>query len=195
MALLHRWKDKDMAANKEKGKNTWECQFYYEDWTGARKKKHKRGFKTKKEANVGGWLGSLFVYFGVFCVMAAIFLNMDEIVANTSAVPTLAAIMNMAPSLAWIFVTILVLAIFSTITGYLSVMQNRFTKEKTPAAYAVVIGFAAVGIFLGSVLPFSAIVNFIYNYTGIFGVILVVLLIIRDIRGMGTPPQDAEKKE
>ena len=23
MALLHRWKDKDMAANKEKGKNTW----------------------------------------------------------------------------------------------------------------------------------------------------------------------------
>lgn len=50
MALLHRWKDKDMAANKEKGKNTWECQFYYEDWTGTRKKKHKRGFKTKKEA-------------------------------------------------------------------------------------------------------------------------------------------------
>lgn len=39
-----------MAANKEKGKNTWECQFYYEDWTGTRKKKHKRGFKTKKEA-------------------------------------------------------------------------------------------------------------------------------------------------
>ena len=152
-------------------------------------------FKTKKEANVGGWLASAFVYFGVFCVMAAIFLNLDEIVANTSAVPTLAAIMNMAPGLSWIFVTVLVLAIFSTITGYLSVMQNRFTKEKTPAAYAVVIGFAAVGIFLGSVLPFSAIVNFIYNYTGIFGVILVVLLIIRDIRGMGKPPADAKVEE
>jgi hypothetical protein len=71
-------------------------------------------------------------------------------------------------------------------------MQNRFSEEKTPRAYAIVIGFAAVGIFLGSVLPFSAIVNFIYNYTGIFGVILVILLIIRDIRGMGTPPKEEE---
>lgn len=31
-------------------KNTWYCQFYYEDWQGNKKKKQKRGFKTKKEA-------------------------------------------------------------------------------------------------------------------------------------------------
>lgn len=28
----------------------WFCSFYYKDWTGASKKKHKRNFKTKKEA-------------------------------------------------------------------------------------------------------------------------------------------------
>lgn len=29
---------------------TWHCSFYYKDWTGASKKKHKRKFKTKKQA-------------------------------------------------------------------------------------------------------------------------------------------------
>lgn len=37
--------------NEEKG--YWEVFFYYEDFTGKRKQKHKRGFKTKKEA--GTW--------------------------------------------------------------------------------------------------------------------------------------------
>jgi len=39
-----------MPAYKDEKKNTWYCQFYYEDWQGNKKKKQKRGFKTKKEA-------------------------------------------------------------------------------------------------------------------------------------------------
>ena len=39
-----------MAATKNQQKGYWEIQFYYKDWTGIRRKKHKRGFKTKREA-------------------------------------------------------------------------------------------------------------------------------------------------
>ncbi len=39
-----------MPAYKDKERNTWSASFYYEDWTGTKKKKNKRGFKTKKEA-------------------------------------------------------------------------------------------------------------------------------------------------
>lgn len=39
-----------MPAYKDKEKNTWYVLFYYTDWTGKRKKKHKRGFATKKDA-------------------------------------------------------------------------------------------------------------------------------------------------
>ncbi len=38
-----------MPAYKEKD-GTWSSSFHYNDWTGANKRKHKRGFKTKKEA-------------------------------------------------------------------------------------------------------------------------------------------------
>lgn len=39
-----------MAIYKDAERNTWYCSFYYEDWTGKKKRHHKRGFATKKAA-------------------------------------------------------------------------------------------------------------------------------------------------
>ena len=39
-----------MPAYKDNVHNTWYCMFYFEDWTGQKKKKKKCGFQTKKEA-------------------------------------------------------------------------------------------------------------------------------------------------
>jgi len=39
-----------MPTYKDEERKTWYCQFYYTDFTGARKKKKKRGFTTQREA-------------------------------------------------------------------------------------------------------------------------------------------------
>ena len=39
-----------MVAYKDEERGTWYVSFYYEDWTGAKKRKVKRGFHTKKQA-------------------------------------------------------------------------------------------------------------------------------------------------
>ena len=39
-----------MPAYKDGNSGMWRSQFYYTDWTGKKRKKNKRGFKTKKEA-------------------------------------------------------------------------------------------------------------------------------------------------
>ena len=39
-----------MPAYKDSERKTWDALFYYTDWTGKRKRKHKRGFKQKKDA-------------------------------------------------------------------------------------------------------------------------------------------------
>lgn len=39
-----------MPAYKDKKRGTWYANFYYKDWTGERKHKCKRGFKTQREA-------------------------------------------------------------------------------------------------------------------------------------------------
>ena len=41
-----------MPANRDKKTGKWNCQFYYTDWTGKKVKKMKRGFETKKEAEI-----------------------------------------------------------------------------------------------------------------------------------------------
>lgn len=39
-----------MPAYKDEKRGSWYCSFYYQDWTGKRKKKKKEGFNTKREA-------------------------------------------------------------------------------------------------------------------------------------------------
>ena len=39
-----------MPVYKDGDAGTWRAQFYYTDWTGKKRKKNKRGFRTKKEA-------------------------------------------------------------------------------------------------------------------------------------------------
>lgn len=41
-----------MPAYKDKNKGTWYVSFHYFDWTGKNVRKMKRGFATKKEAQV-----------------------------------------------------------------------------------------------------------------------------------------------
>lgn len=43
-------KGEQMNLSKDKKTGKWLCQFYYTDWQGNRKKKFKRGFRTKSEA-------------------------------------------------------------------------------------------------------------------------------------------------
>jgi integrase len=40
----------NMAQYKDESRNTWYCKFSYQDWTGKRRQKLKRGFKTKRDA-------------------------------------------------------------------------------------------------------------------------------------------------
>lgn len=45
-----------MAVYKNESNNTWYVMTRYQDWTGERKQKCKRGFKTKREAIVDLYL-------------------------------------------------------------------------------------------------------------------------------------------
>lgn len=53
---------------KKNAKGLWDVQFYYKDWTGKSIKKHKRNFKTKKEATT--WVNQ-------FIMKQSCNLNMD----------------------------------------------------------------------------------------------------------------------
>ena len=73
-----------MSVYKNNGK--WDCQFYYVDFTGERKKKHKRGFDSKKEAleyiRRIAEVGKLFVDTGI--VVLACFVSPTKKIRKTA---------------------------------------------------------------------------------------------------------------
>ena len=47
-----------MAAYKDEARGTWYVSFHYNDWTGKNKRKLKRGFRTRREAEVSAAAGN-----------------------------------------------------------------------------------------------------------------------------------------
>ena len=74
------------------------------------------------------------------------------------------------------------MSIFTSITGMLWVLGDRFSKQGTKKFYAIVIGTTAFGVIGGSVLPFAQIVNVVYSFFGLTGLILGVFVIIKSIQ-------------
>jgi len=67
-----------MPAYKDKKRGTWYANFYYQDWTGERKHKCKRGFKTQREAGkMSIWTKDQFEHFITYVKKSAVKLAFD----------------------------------------------------------------------------------------------------------------------
>ena len=77
---------------------------------------------------------------------------------------------------------VIILGIFTTATGQLFILADRFSQQGTKKFYAIVFGTVAFGIATGSFIPFTTIVNIVYSVLGLSGVILSVFLLVKIIR-------------
>ena len=75
-----------------------------------------------------------------------------------------------APALPGRFYSIvIILGIFTTATGQLFILADRFSQQGTKKFYAIVFGTVAFGIATGSFIPFTTIVNIVYSVLGLSG--------------------------
>jgi uncharacterized membrane protein YkvI len=133
--------------------------------------------RNTQEATACGLCSAILLTSGVFIVLLIVLQNLDYIASTKAQIFTLAAIEKCLPVLAIPFVLVIIVGIFTTITGFLWVVARRFAPDKTKKQRSIVLGITLVGIFLGSVLPFDKLVNFLYPFTGIVGAILFVLVL------------------
>ena len=90
----------------------------------------------------------------------------------------LAAIQNMLPALALPFSVVILLGVFTTITGYLWAVGRRFAEDRTKKQAVVVVITAVLGVSVASVIPLDKLVNFIYPLIGAAGLVLFVAILI-----------------
>lgn len=116
---------------------------------------------------------------GLSMVLFTIILNMDYIASIKAQVPMLAAIENTIPVLALPFSIIILIGVFTTITGYLWAVGRRFAEDKTKKQRVVVVALAAVGVSVASFIPLSRLVNTIYPLIGIVGIVIFIGIMVR----------------
>lgn len=138
--------------------------------------------RTKKEAILAG-IGSGIFFGGTGMVMAyTIMLNLDYIVEHGIQVPILAAIARNIPFLEPFFAVVIILAIFTTITGFLWLIGRRFAPDRTKKQTIIVIALSIFGIFFGSLIPFSKFISMVTPTSGVFGMALFICMIVQHIR-------------
>lgn len=91
----------------------------------------------------------------------------------------LAAIQNMLPALALPFSVVILLGVFTTITGYLWAVGRRFAEDRTKKQAVVVVITAVLGVSVASVIPLDKLVNFIYPLIGAAGLVIFVGIVIK----------------
>lgn len=133
--------------------------------------------KDRKQMLLTAGLSSAFYYLPVLAVVLALALNLDAIAG--SQIPMLAAVQNMIPKLAGPYTIIIILGIFTTATGQLFLLGDRFAKEGTAKFYIVIFGIVAFAIVGGLFLPFSVIVNIVYSVMGMTGIIMAAFMVVK----------------
>lgn len=133
---------------------------------------------------------------GILLVLFPLLHNMDYIAQTHAQVPLLAIIQKNLPMLSFVFVIILMVGIFTTITGYLWLLSRRFAPDCTPKSRGIVAIVTIVGVIGGSLLPFSVLVNKLYPFGGLIGLVLFVGSIAKAIKLRGAAsraiPEGAE---
>ncbi|MDR1572601.1 MAG: hypothetical protein LBS32_08760 [Clostridiales Family XIII bacterium] len=140
------------------------------------------------------------IFFGVGFLLCLIILlaNFNYVVDPASGsmfpIPALAAIQGLfGGGVGGAYMVILIIGIFTTVTGYLWLLTERvFGETKNYKSNIFTAVLMVFGVVLGSVLPFSAMVNFLWPISGFVGVIFVIFMIVRDIRGMGKKDSDSK---
>ena len=130
----------------------------------------------KKNCIWGGILG------GIVFMIAAMTLNMGIMsdIQNTyiTEIPTLYMAKNIGHIVGIMFSFMLIAGIYTTAVPLLWSVCDSFSKT---TKFTLIAFFCTVIGFIGARLPFSMLVNIIYPMSGLFGVIIIISIFIRNI--------------
>lgn len=133
---------------------------------------------TRKDVTLTTFTSSLLYYIPIICVMATLMLSMD-VIAGTQ-IPILAAIQAHLPkSFATFYSLVICLGIFTTVSGELFLLGDRFAKNNRKRHIAIVITIVTIAVIGGSFIPFALLMNIVFTICGIVGIAFALLVTIR----------------
>jgi len=127
-----------------------------------------------KEAILCGVFSSI-VYFGAQGIVVYLDLTTMDKIAGAE-VPMLAVIQHYLPVLSLIYSCIIVLAIFSTVSGRLFLLASRFDGGSRKKHLAITISAVMISAAAGAFIPFARISNIMFSISGTVGILFCVII-------------------
>ncbi len=135
--------------------------------------------ENKKTAITSGALSGVLFYAAQAVVVFLNLICMNSIAGEE--VPVLAVFQNFLPVLAMVYSCIIILAIFSTVSGRLFIFADRFDRGNKKAHVIIIIAVVVAAAIAGTFISFSTISNFMFTINGCLGILLGLTIVIRTI--------------
>lgn len=135
-----------------------------------------------KTAAASGIASSIVFTAGVYLVCLAVLFNIDYIVETGSKIPMLSVISKNLPQLHLIFTLIIICGIYTTVVGFLWTIGRRFAPDKSAKQRIIITAVTIAGIFLGSVIPFDKMLNFVTPWEGCIGFIFIIVILANEYK-------------
>ena len=132
---------------------------------------------SKREAVWSGILSSILYYVTTAVVVYLVLTSMDHIAG--AEVPMLSVVQFFLPKLSAVYSLIIILAIFSTISGRLFLIAKRYDHGNKKMNIAIIISITILAVAGASFIPFSIISNVVFSIMGAVGIILVIIVLTR----------------
>ena len=142
--------------------------------------------KSLKEARISGLLAVGAIFIAIVLVIIAEIVYLDVI--KGQQVPMLAIAKHVAPGLAMIFVPVLMVCIYCSMSSILLVVTRKFAVDKTKKFNFIAVTLTAIGMFAGTLLPFDQLVNLLYPVSGYSGIALVAFIIYKEFMNKNAFP-------
>ena len=136
--------------------------------------------KSGKSAAWGGILGTIF--YGLACaIMIAAFFCIYDVV-SVQAVPTLYLANLISPVLGYAFLAIIFLGIYSSAVPSLFNFCAAFFREGTKPYKIFTVIAIAITTVVSVTVPFGTLLNYVYTFYGYLGILITVLVPVKQIR-------------
>lgn len=132
--------------------------------------------RRKKEAALSGVFSPLFFYAATGVVVYLLLVVMEHVAGKE--VPMLAVVQHLFPALSVAYSVIIVIAIFSTISGRLFLIGERYGGDRK-RTLIVVTGITIFASAFASIIPFSKVSNFMFSICGAIGIIFGGMILVK----------------
>ncbi|MEG1411713.1 MAG: hypothetical protein RSD36_17910 [Terrisporobacter sp.] len=134
---------------------------------------------TREEAKWGAIVGSGLLMLVILVMNLALLSKIGDV--YKLSIPTLYFAKSISPFFGKVFSVVLLCGIFSTAAPNFWTVCNRLSKNGSYRPTMIAIILSIVSFFCG-LLPFEKLVEYVYPYTGLFGVILFVCIFYKQMR-------------